>query len=192
VRVTLGTPAGVYDVEVGLFDLAAQTRLPAFAANGSEISPIILDRLKVRSPLPPIVPDPLPAPIDFGGQIKLLSETIAPGRVTAGSTITLTLYWQAARVPEKDYTAFVHVLDAKGKLVAQADAMPQANRYPTSFWDANEIVNDVHRIDLPSDLPQGGYGIVIGLYDLQSGVRLPMNGDLAGAVQVANFGVTAR
>jgi hypothetical protein len=138
----------------------------------------------VRSPLNPIVPAALPQPIDFGGQMSLLSKTIEPDRVTAGSPITLTLYWQAARVPDKDYTVFVHVLDAQGKQVAQADGMPQDQRYPTSFWDVQEIVRDAHRIDLPSDLPPGKYRIVIGLYDLQSGERLPVNGAANGALSI--------
>jgi hypothetical protein len=185
------TPTGLYNVEVGLIDPATRTRLPAFDAAGTKIDPIILNRLKVRSPLPPMVPAALSEPIDFGGQIKLLARTVEPLYVSAGQPVTATLYWQAVRVPDKDYTVFVQMLDARGQQVANADSMPQANRYPTSFWDANEIVPDAHRIDLPPDLPPGEYRIIVGWYDLATGVRLPADGDPAGAVQIANVGVTA-
>ncbi|CAG0934594.1 hypothetical protein TFLX_03568 [Thermoflexales bacterium] len=184
-------PSGVYAVEVGLVDPDTQARLPAVDPVGSEINPIILDRLKVRSPLTPIVPVALPEPIDFGGQIRLLATTVEPHDVSAGQPVTATLYWQAARVPDKDYTVFMQLLDARGQQVANADSMPQANHYPASFWDVNEIVPDAHRLDLPPDLPPGEYRIAVGWYDLATGVRLPANGDPSGAVQIANVGVTA-
>ena len=184
------TLAGLYEVEVGLIDPVTRVRVPAADAAGSSIDLIILDRIKVRSSQPPIVPAALPQPIDFGGQIKLLATTVEPNAVSAGQSMTATLYWQAARVPDKDHTVFVHLLDAQGQQVANADSMPQANRYPTSFWDVDEIVPDAHRIDLPSDLPPGQYQIVIGWYDLATGARLPINGDpngawTIGAVEVA-------
>ena len=138
---------GLYDVEVGVFDLTTKQRLQALTPADSIVAPLLIDRVKVLSTVAPTLPAALPQPIDFGGQIKLLAKTIDPSRVHVGDSITLTLYWQAARVPDKDYTVFVHVLDAQGRQVAGADSMPQANRYPTSYWDANEIVPDAHRID---------------------------------------------
>jgi hypothetical protein len=191
IAVQATAPTGVYAVELGLIDPVTRLRVPAFDVNGSEIAPIILDRLKVRSPLTPVVPASEAQPINFGGQIKLLTGTVEPLYVSAGQPVTATLYWQAARVPDKDYTVFVQMLDAHGQQVANADSMPQANRYPTSFWDANEIVPDAHRIDLPPDLPPGEYRIIVGWYDLATGVRLPREGTPADYVQIANLEVTA-
>ncbi len=185
------TASGAYEVEVGLVDAETQTRLPASDAQGNVVSPIILDRLKVRSAHDPIVTEALPQPIDFGGQIKLVGAAVEPRRVRAGDSITLTLHWQALRIPDQDYTVFVQVLDSRGRQVANADSMPQANRYPTSYWDANEIVRDDHRIDLPSTLPPGDYQIISGWYDLATGARLPADGDPSGAVHVGSVEVTA-
>lgn len=188
-EVSSDVASGVYDVEVGLVDPRTQTRLPARDLAGATIDSVILDRIKVRSTQAPIVPAALPAPIDFGGQIKLLATTVEPSTVSAGQSVTATLYWQAARVPDKDYTVFVQLLDAQGQQVANADSMPQANRYPPSFWDAGEIVPDAHRIDLPVDLPPGKYQILIGWYDLATGVRLSMNGDPNGALPIGEVEV---
>jgi hypothetical protein len=188
-EIAAAASGGVYAVEVGLVDPVTQTRLPAVDSAGSEINPIILDHLKVRSALDPIVPAALPEPIDFGGQIKLMSTAIEPQPIGAGSPVTLTVYWQAERVPDQDYTVFVHLLDAQGEQVANADSMPQANRYPTSFWDKAEIVRDDHRLTVPPDLPPGTYQIVIGWYDLATGARLPVNGEPAGAVPVGEVEV---
>ncbi len=192
VRVSAAAATGVYDVEVGLMDINSRRRLEAHTPAGEVIAPLLIDRLKVRSDVAPALPAALQAPIDFGGQIRLLARTVEPRVVTAGDPLTATLYWQAARVPDKDYTVFVQMLDARGRQVANADSMPQTNRYPTSFWDANEIVSDAHRIDLPPDLPPGEYRIIVGWYDLATGARLPRDGDPRGDVQIANVGVSAR
>ncbi len=192
VRVDAAAHAGLYDVEVGVFDLATKQRLPATSRADSIVAPLLIDRVKVLSTVTPALPAALSQPVDFGGQIKLLAKTIDPGSVRAGNSITLTLYWQAARVPDKDYTVFVHVLDAQGQQIAGADSMPQANRYPTTYWDANEIVPDAHRIELPPDMPAGEYQIAVGWYDLESGDRLPTNGDVNGALTVGTVEVASQ
>ena len=183
--------SGVYDVEVGLVDSTTQKRLPARTSDGAEIPQVVLDRIKVRSSLASDVPASSSQPIDFGGQIKLLASTVEPLDVSAGQSVTATMYWQAVRVPDRNYTVFVQLWNSLDQQVANADSMPQAGRYPTSFWDANEIVSDTHRIDLPANLPRGEYRIIIGWYDLQSGARLPRDGTPEDSVQIANIEVSA-
>jgi hypothetical protein len=89
-----------------------------------------------------------------------------------GGTLTVTLNWQAARVPDADYTIFVHLRDAAGKTVAQADSPPQAGAYPTALWDTGETIVDVHPVLIPDGLPAGDYTVVVGLYRLDTGERL--------------------
>jgi len=84
----------------------------------------------------------------------------------------LTLYWEAVQPDGRDYTVLVHILDKSGELAAQADSPPQNNNYPTSIWVAGEPIRDTHLIDL-SQLPPGQYTILVGLYDSQTGQRLP-------------------
>ena len=71
----------------------------------------------------------------------------------------------------RDYTIFVHVLDGQGQLRSQADSPPMAGKYPTSVWDAGEVIEDIHTLSLPTDLPAGEYRIAIGLYDPETGER---------------------
>jgi hypothetical protein len=58
-------------------------------------------------------------------------------------------------------------------LVAQKDNWPRGGRYPTSVWDQGEVVDDHHTLVLPANLPDGDYQVIIGLYSVDSGVRLP-------------------
>jgi hypothetical protein len=74
---------------------------------------------------------------------------------------------------EHDYTIFVHVLNAKGEMVAGYDSPPRKGEYPTSQWKPNLPVADAVIVPLSSDLPVGtGYKMEIGLYDSRTQQRL--------------------
>jgi hypothetical protein len=89
--------------------------------------------------------------------------------------LKLTFYWQALRQPDADYTVFVHVRDDAGNVIAQKDQPLLGGAYPTSLWDAGEIIKD--EISLPLDgVAPGRYQIVVGLYDLDTGERLRLSG----------------
>ena len=110
--------------------------------------------------------------VTFGREAILLGYDVAETAV-AGAALPVTLYWQALEPDGRDYTVFLHLLNADGELVAQADGPPQQNRYPTSLWEAGEQIKDEHQVALPTDLPPGSYQLTVGLYHLQSGQRLP-------------------
>jgi len=102
---------------------------------------------------------------DYSGQMTLLGYDI----VQDGGRIDLTLYWLAQREIDKDYKYFVHIWSG-GKVVAQVDAMPRNNQYPTSWWAAGEIVSESVQLNLPGT---GAYMLTAGFYDPVDGVRLP-------------------
>ena len=90
------------------------------------------------------------------------------------NSITLKLYWQSEAPLPTDYTTFVHLRNAAGETVAQKDQPPLEGAYPTSLWDPGEIIADEVTIPLPEELPSGEYSLVVGLYDLTTGLRLPV------------------
>lgn len=83
----------------------------------------------------------------------------------------LVLYWHALRNTEVNFTRFVHVLDANGQIIAQADSAPQDGRYGTSLWQAGEYVADAVSLPLA-----GGEQIAVGWYVAESGQRLKAAG----------------
>jgi hypothetical protein len=88
--------------------------------------------------------------------------------------MTITLFWQVTAPLDADYTVFLHMRDAADRTMAQADAPPLQGFYRTSAWQIGEILNDTHRLTLPADLKPGPYRIIVGLYDPQTGQRLPL------------------
>ncbi len=103
----------------------------------------------------------------FGDQLRLLAYDFEQD-----DQMALRLYWQADQRMDSDYKIFIHVFDLNTAVpVAQDDAMPHRNAYPTRFWGLEEVVEDHIRIPL-RDVPPGSYGLAIGVYDPVSGERL--------------------
>lgn len=177
-------PPGLYDVSVGLYQLADLKRLPLTNGRPGESS-FSLGTIKVLPRKLLTLASIAPRQRDnatFADGVALLGHTLttsppaslATGAVKLGSQIDLTFYWQAQRRPSHDYTIFIHVLNGAGNVVAQADGQPLQGDEPTSAWDPGEIVADQHAVRLPANLPPGRYQVTAGLYLLKTGVRLKL------------------
>jgi len=179
-------PNGIYTLDVGLYSLAtgAPVSLPLIQ-NGqtSEQKSVRLGPIKVGgAPSNVIISHPPIFPPESGGteggKINLNqsfadSMTLLGYDLTQnGTTLQLTLYWQATDRPNADYTTFVHLRDATNHNAAQQDGPPGQGRYPTSLWDKGNIVPQSVTLSLDNVTP-GRYQLVIGLYDAVTGNRLP-------------------
>jgi hypothetical protein len=110
--------------------------------------------------------------VAFGKQIVLRGYDLAPDRPLPGERLAVTLYWQATRVPDRDYSVFVHLEDDAGKIVTQDDSYPVQGRYPTSTWSPGFVIRDEHRLTLPANLASPHLHLVVGLYRLDTMQRL--------------------
>jgi len=108
------------------------------------------------------------AQVDFGSALHLLGYDLRQDE----GRLMITLHWRAMRRMETDYKFFLHLHDAEsGALTAQVDVMPRDWAYPTSWWEANEVVSD--EITLPlKELPSGRYRLWVGAYCPEDGKRL--------------------
>jgi len=120
----------------------------------------------------PRIPYPLRA--NLGNEVALLGYDLKPTRIKPGETLHLTLYWQALTTMKTSYTVFTHLLDGENKLWAQQDNQPVGGIHPTSAWAEGEIVRDNYSLLVPEDAPKGDYLIEVGLYEWQTGQRLPV------------------
>ncbi len=89
-----------------------------------------------------------------------------------GPAPSLTLYWRANERIEQDYTVFVHVLDADGAILGQADGLPLGGMYPTRAWWPGQIIADRRELPLLAEDGQ----VLVGLYEPISMQRLPAYG----------------
>jgi hypothetical protein len=115
-----------------------------------------------------------PATATFGGQIALLGYDLPVTAVQAGGQIAITLNWRALQTPARNYTVFVHLLNAGGQIAAQDDSPPRHGAVPTLGWLPQEVVSDQHVIDLPAPLPAGAYHLELGWYDAATNQRLTL------------------
>jgi len=98
---------------------------------------------------------------------QLVELNAASARMTADG-LQVELIWRALEPVPDDVTVFVHVLDANGQLIAQADGDPIAGTYPFDQWPKDLIVRDVRSLDVKGS----GLSIQVGLYNRSSGERL--------------------
>lgn len=112
----------------------------------------------------------LPAPqtplrVRFGEQILLLGADLPQGPARPGEPLRVTLYWQAVGEMDCSYTAFVHLLDAAGRVRAGVDRIPGGGARPTNTWLPPEVVVEEYALQVPGE--PGAYSLEVGWYDAE-------------------------
>ena len=172
-RVNPAAHVPVYaEVVVGFYDrVSGQSLVPVNAAGERMVRPVVA-RARILSAH---AEGPTPTHLlsaAFGDEIGLRGYDMD----SAG----ITLYWQALRKPAADYTVFVQALDQSGTVLAQADSRPRHGAYPTTVWEPGERVPDVHALAWPTQATR----VAVGLYVLETGVRLPLADHSGDAVVI--------
>ncbi|MGB8643843.1 MAG: DUF2723 domain-containing protein [Anaerolineae bacterium] len=101
----------------------------------------------------------------FGILVTLVRSQTAFSPATR--RLDLTLYWRAEQTPAYDYSVSVHLVDTgqNDRVIAQADsANPVYGFYPTSRWQAGEIVRDDYTLTVPPALPLTQVNLIVGWY----------------------------
>lgn len=128
-----------------------------------------------------------PLAVNLDNKVRLLGYDLKAESYKPGQVIGLTLYWQALTPMEKDYTVFAHFLGSynpltNGPLWGGYDSRPGVGTYPTTVWEAGEIVIDEYGIPIQAEAPLGEYQLEVGMYYLATMERLPVLDD-SGAVR---------
>ncbi len=151
-------------VQIGVSDRAEP--LPA-TRDGALLDPPLVASLVVRPSSPPVPPAPLPEPVQFGDSFRLIQTEMTPTVEGLG----VTLWWEGLQPTPGDTTIFVHLVDAAGNLVAQADGLPNSGLSPTTIWQNGDIIRDVHRFPAGQTI-EPGWQLMVGAYDPLTGERL--------------------
>jgi hypothetical protein len=98
-----------------------------------------------------------------------------PTPASPGDLLDLTLFWRSISddIPT-GYTVFVHLVNNDESIIAQGDGSPVGGFRPTTSWRSGEVIIDDHSLSIPPDTPVGIYRLWIGLFDPETGQRLPV------------------
>lgn len=125
------------------------------------------------------------AGVTFGGCLALRTYGLAVTRVSAGRAVGVVLEWEGLQPMDRDYTAFVHLVDAQGRRWAQVERLlRRRGQQPTSGWRPGSQSLERYTLALPADIPSGAYWLQVGVYDARTGQELPGAEVRLGPVQM--------
>ncbi len=168
-----GTPTGDYTLRVRVL-------LP----NGDEWSPeggpsdVGLVHVCRGGVTPPLPGRDLRA--TFGDTLALVGYEPWGQHFTQGNPLLFNLYWQALTHPPEDYELGIELMDGGGTVLAARRVQPVAKWFPTSRWQAGDVLKGCYDLPLPLDTPPGHYHIRLTIY-AAGGSPLPVSGTLSGA-----------
>ena len=124
-----------------------------------------------------------PASVNLDDEVLFLGHDVGSPSVLPGDTLRMTLYWQARRRVEADYSAFVHLDDLRPNFVSWSlsEEINPAD-LPTSTWTPGFYVSDRHALPISPETPPGLYVLRAGLYRPDSGQRLAILDEEGNAV----------
>ena len=101
-----------------------------------------------------------------GGEQKLREQPVRLPSELRQQPLWLVLMWRADQRMTSDYRVSLRLHDATGALVFQQDQdLRNYDRLTTRGWGAQAIVESLHTMAVPPDLPKGAYQLRVVLYD---------------------------
>lgn len=103
-------------------------------------------------------------------------------------SLIYTLEWQPLQQLTQFYSSFLQLQTQSGERVAGDEIEMGSGLLATPYWQVNQLMPDVHQLQLPHTLAPGAYKLVAGIY-LSGGDWLPMvdadGGEHANSAQLA-------
>ncbi len=166
------TAPTVITLRVGLWRDAPEHRLPTTDLSGAPIDDpaLAIGRLIPATSEP--TPEDLPGAGTTWGGVDATTASIRLDGLTLASDGALTLWWEGGGTPA-DATLFVHLLDASGRQIDQADGPPLAGFWPLTAWVPGQPFVEFRRFGNVTTLPAEANRVRLGWYDPASGARLP-------------------
>jgi hypothetical protein len=85
-------------------------------------------------------------PLDFtyADSLRLIGYSVERTPVQPGEWLPVTLYWQAIRPIDRNYSVFVHLLGRDNRVIGQANTYPDGGNWPTSMLPPGLVLPDTY------------------------------------------------
>ena len=134
--------------------------------------------------------------VELARSVRLIGYDWDQDSVRAGERVSVTLYWESLAPLDRDYQVFLHLVTEDGQIIGQGDAPPMNGEYPTSFWAVGDTLVDEHAIHVAEGAPDIVGQLVVGMYSLETGQRLPVTAgagnDGGDAIQLTQVAVESK
>lgn len=184
-----GTPHSAYEAGISYFVVTERDRRRIYADAQDYIADLWpLKTIRARAgeavgettSVYRMMPPQVNANAAFGEAIRLIGYDLSADVVAPGDTLGLRPYWHASHTPAANYSMFVHLypMSDPTAIVAQVDGPPvSAARLPLTWTDPDEqLIGADVTLMVPGDVPPGEYVLAVGLYNFETGTRLPVGG----------------
>jgi 4-amino-4-deoxy-L-arabinose transferase-like glycosyltransferase len=84
----------------------------------------------------------------YADGLDLVAWRIEPTTLEPGGHATLTLYWQVLQPVDRDYSIYIHLFGRNGQTLATRDGLAGMGNYPTSRWQAGEVLEERYEFDV--------------------------------------------
>jgi 4-amino-4-deoxy-L-arabinose transferase-like glycosyltransferase len=114
----------------------------------------------------------------YGDVVELVGYETADVRYTPNENLRVTLYWHTLSPTDRNYSLFVHILDANANVIGRIDTYPAGGLRTTTTWEQGVIYADTY--DIPFDerdaqsLLASDLRLLVGWWYLPNQQRLPM------------------
>jgi hypothetical protein len=155
-------------------------RLSYVQPTPGELPPFAIWQWDGASVVPPESPDG--GQVSLGGMLAFLGYQ-APRAVTPGDQVDVLTFWRVLDVPERPLSLMLHLVGADGIPIAVGDGLG----IPIDQWEAGDVIVQRHSLDVPAEMPSGGYRLQTGAYWLDTMERWLVDGTSNDTIFLAPF-----
>jgi len=140
VSLPLDLTPGAYQLTISLFDAADSTELAQVRLGTMDV---VARRVSLEAP-----PMQFQANLPFGDVATLLGYSLSGDLLSDSARLRVTLHWRGLRATEEPYMVSVRLVDTNGLVLAEHQSQPAGGAVPTTSWQPDEVVTDLHEMDM--------------------------------------------